>query len=121
MMHMHTSTDTAPPARARRRGHGGGDPPVDLVICPLANTYIMILALADARLGEMRQFMTNWFDDKCVVTGVFHPRLARKFLRGIRRPYGLHIQHRDGDDELLVLATPAQRRAIIDRLVAHVH
>jgi hypothetical protein len=113
-MHTQVSADTFTPARPRRRGRGGGNPAVDLVICPLADTRVMILALADARLGAMRQFMTSWFDDECVVTGVFHPRLAREFLRGIDRPFGIHIEHRDGSDEMIVLATAAQRRSVIE-------
>jgi hypothetical protein len=115
---LHTSTDMFTPVRPRRH-HGGGGSTIDLVIGILQDGRVLVVALPGAKLGAMRDILTDWEQQGQFLFGNFCPACARKYLAQIKRPYGWHARADDG--RMVVLETAVQRRAVLDRLVAHVH
>jgi hypothetical protein len=121
---LHVSTDTFTPARMRRpppsRGQaGGGGAAIDLVIGILPDGRVLVVAWPRAKLGTMRDVLTDWDGDGQHLSGVLCPACARRHLTQIKRPFGWHA--RADDDHMVVLATAAMRREVLERLVAHVH
>jgi hypothetical protein len=122
-MHVQVSTDTVTPARPPGRGrakgyHGGGEPIVDLCVSAPVDGLILITARAGVDLGALSDVLCAWDDDDSYVGGAFCGACARLYLLPLSaRPWAFD---RDGDT-IVMLWTMAERRALLDSLVTHIH